>query len=123
MSSIATFYTIKIIIANNSKFSFVWSILETMYRCVSGKSKVIIEYKKNPILGARDLTLGMQRSIYEDDKPKKGGKKGEKKKGIPGGPSFQLPTPKKRKTQLAAPLVGSQMSFCNFSSSYVKCHI
>ena len=43
MSSIATFHTTKIIIAENSKFPFAGSIPETMFRCVPATTKILEE--------------------------------------------------------------------------------
>lgn len=78
-SSIATFHTKKIIITDSTKFLFVGSIPESMYRCVSPESKIITEYLKSPPTGPRPLTLEMQQSIDGADKPEKCGKKVDQK--------------------------------------------
>ncbi|CAI9284419.1 unnamed protein product [Lactuca saligna] len=44
----------------------------------------------------------MKKYLNNVDKPKKGGKKGDKKKGVSEGPSTQVSTPNKQKTQGAA---------------------
>ncbi|KAL7616230.1 hypothetical protein Lser_V15G04372 [Lactuca serriola] len=103
MSAIATFHITKIIILDSSKFAFIGSIPELMYRCVSDAGKIIIEYKKLPALGLRPLNLEMQCSIDEADKSKKGGKKGDKRKKIQEVPSSKLVTPKNRKDQMVEP--------------------
>ena len=59
MSSIARFRTTKIIVADNSKFSFMGSIPESMYRCVFGARKIIGEYKKLQGSGPRVITPEM----------------------------------------------------------------
>ncbi|CAI9260298.1 unnamed protein product [Lactuca saligna] len=104
LSSIATFHTTKIIVNDSSKFPFIGSIPETMYRCVFAASILIMEYKKLPFFGPRELTPEMQRFLDEADKLKKGGKKGIKKKEVHESPSFKLITPKKRKGKNVEPL-------------------
>nr|KAJ0203831.1 hypothetical protein LSAT_V11C500231530 [Lactuca sativa] len=82
---------------------FVGSIPASMYACVSEPSAIIQDYKKLPYTGPRELTPSMVRSIEEEDKPSKRGKKQDKQteglviKGAKGQ------TPKKRKTEKAAP--------------------
>ena len=73
-SSISTFHTTKIIISDNSKFTFVGSITETMFRSVPAASKILEEYKKLPSSGARTITPEMHTEIEEADKVKKRGK-------------------------------------------------
>lgn len=103
MYSISTFHTTYIILSDFSKFTFVGTIPESMYRCVSDASKFITEYKKLPASGPRPLTSEMQTSIDEVDKPKKGCKNKDKRKQIQDGPSSNLVTPKKRKSSKAEP--------------------
>lgn len=103
VASISTFHTTGIILADNSKFSFVGSISEAMFRDVPVASKILEGYRKILVLGFRPLTPEMQSIIAEVDKPKKGGqkgsKKGEKKQSAKEGPSEPANTPKKRKAQ------------------------
>ena len=94
-SSIAPFHTTKIIVFDNSKFTFVGSIHESMYRCVSGESKLSGEYKKRPVSGPRILNPEMQHNLDEANKIMKGGKPKQPKEG-----HSTLPLPsKKRKTK------------------------
>ena len=79
-SSIATFHTMKIIVTDPSKFSFVGSIPASMYACVPEVSSVIQEYKKLPSSGPRELTPAMIRSIEDANKRTKRGKRQEKQK-------------------------------------------
>ena len=74
LSSIATFHTTKIIITDPSKYFFIGSIPKSMYAYVSPESKIILEYKKLPSSGPRELNPEMMRSIEEEDKPAKRGK-------------------------------------------------
>ena len=74
MSAIATFHTTIIIVADFTKFPFISSISESMYRCVSKASKLINEYKKLLATGLRPLTPEMQQSLNITDKPAKLGK-------------------------------------------------
>ena len=74
MATIATFHTSKIFVSDPTKFSFVGSIPESMYDCVSAESKVMAEYKKLPPTGPRALTPEMQKSLELADKPAKWGK-------------------------------------------------
>ena len=55
-SKIAMFHTTKIIVADFTKFSFIGSIPESMYHCVSKASKLISEYTKLPAMGPSPLT-------------------------------------------------------------------
>ncbi|CAI9263499.1 unnamed protein product [Lactuca saligna] len=74
-----------------------------MYACVPNQSAIIQEYKKLPSSCPRELRPVMVRSIEEADKPSNRGKKQDKHseglviKGSKGQ------TPKKRKTEQAAP--------------------
>ncbi|XP_052625071.1 uncharacterized protein LOC128132503 [Lactuca sativa] len=112
LSSIATFHTMKIIVTDPSKYSFIGSIPAAMYACMSDASNVIQEYKKHPSSGPRELTPAMTRSIKEVDKPAKRGKKPETQKevkatkptkGDKGGKVSKVQTPRKRKSEKAAP--------------------
>ena len=95
MSLIATFHTTKIIVTDNSKFSFVAFIPESMYSYVYGASKIIGEYKKHPVPGPRVLTPEMQHTLDEADELKKGGNPIQLKVY----PSALAQTPKKQKTK------------------------
>ncbi|KAL7598604.1 pollen-specific leucine-rich repeat extensin-like protein 2 [Lactuca sativa] len=98
MSSITTFHMMKIIIFDPSKFIFLGSVSESMYRCVSTKSKWMNEYKKLPPSAPLQLTLEMQNSLEATDKPAKQGKKPDRK-----GENKAAPwAPKKRKTKKKA---------------------
>lgn len=101
LSTVSTFHTIGIIVANNSKFSFVGSIPKAMFRDVPTASKILEGFRKLAPSGFRTVTPEMQPILAEVDKPKKGGKKGkkkgEKKKGVQEGPSTQAQTPTKQK--------------------------
>ncbi|KAL7605541.1 hypothetical protein Lser_V15G20563 [Lactuca serriola] len=100
-SSIGTFHTI--IVSDPTKFAFVGSIPESMYRCVFAKSKVIREYIKLPSSGPRHLTPEMQSALDVVDKPAKRGKKPDQKKQEKEGQSSKASTSKKRKAEQAAP--------------------
>lgn len=50
MDAIPIFHTMDIILADNSKFSFIGSILEAMFRDVLVESKLLEDYRKIPIL-------------------------------------------------------------------------
>ncbi|XP_023756223.1 uncharacterized protein LOC111904724 [Lactuca sativa] len=92
LSSIATFHTTKI-----------GSIPETMLASISASSNLLQQYRKRKSVGPRELTPTMLRSIEEADKPAKRGKKPEsQKEGQVAKPS-KGQTPKKRKTDKAAP--------------------
>ena len=103
MSSITTFQKIKIIVSNATKFQFIGSVPESMYKCVSGESKLMNEYKKLPPTGPRQLIPEMQSSLDVADKPAKWGNKVDQRKGEKEGPSSKAATPKKRKSEQAAP--------------------
>ncbi|XP_023769602.1 uncharacterized protein LOC111918175 [Lactuca sativa] len=103
LSSIATFHTTNIIVTHPSKFVFVGAIPESMYAFVPPSSKIIQEYKKLPSSGPRELTADMVKSIEDADKPAKRGKKPEVKKGDKGGQVSKVQTPRKRKSEKAAP--------------------
>ncbi|KAL7587405.1 hypothetical protein Lser_V15G38240 [Lactuca serriola] len=87
-SLIATFHTMKIVATDNSKFAFVGSIPESMYKCVSGASKLIREYKNRQLSGPRILTQEKQQTLDEADKIKKGGKPKQPKEGPLWHPQF-----------------------------------
>lgn len=89
MASIATFHTTKIIIPDNSKFSFIGSIPESMYWCVSSESKIMKSYKAQQVSGPRFITPEMQKTLDEADAQKKRGWKGEKVKQGKEGSSSQ----------------------------------
>ncbi|KAL7596833.1 hypothetical protein Lser_V15G29618 [Lactuca serriola] len=80
LSSIATFHTTKPIVTDPTKYSFIGSIPDTMLACVSTASNVLQQYRKIPSSGPREITPAMVRSIEEDDKPAKRGKKTETQK-------------------------------------------
>lgn len=66
-----------------------------MYRSVSGASNILKSYNTKPSSGLRNITPEMQKSLDEADKPKKGGNKVDKKKGVSEGPSIQVSKQKK----------------------------
>nr|KAJ0218696.1 hypothetical protein LSAT_V11C300141820 [Lactuca sativa] len=103
LSSIATFHTMKITVTDPTKFSYIGSIPEAMLGCISAASNVLQKYSKRKVVDPRELTPAMLRSIEEADKPTKRGKKPEsQKEGLVTKPSTGQ-TPKKRKTDKAAP--------------------
>lgn len=57
--------------ADNSKFSFIDSIPEAMFRDVPASSKILEGYRKLTHSGFRPLTLEMQATIDEADELKK----------------------------------------------------
>ncbi|XP_052621634.1 pollen-specific leucine-rich repeat extensin-like protein 2 [Lactuca sativa] len=71
LSSIATFHTMKIIVTDPAKFSFIGPIPEAMLGHILASSSVLQQYRKRPSLGPRELTPTMVRSIEEADKPAK----------------------------------------------------
>lgn len=79
MATISTFHTTSIILADNSKFSFVGSILEAMFRDVPVASKILEAYRKVTASGFHPITPEMQAILAKADKTKKGGQKGGKK--------------------------------------------
>ncbi|XP_052626913.1 uncharacterized protein LOC128133488 [Lactuca sativa] len=66
-------------------------------------SPVILEYKKLPYAGPRELTPAMIRSIEEADRPAKRGKKQEKQKEVRVIKAAKGKTPRKRKSDKASP--------------------
>lgn len=104
--SVSNFHTTRIIFADNSKFSFIGSIPEIMFRDVPSSSKILEGFWELTPSGFRPLTLEMQATIDAADKPKKGGKgskKGEKKTAAKEGPfDAAKPSPKKRKAPAAS---------------------
>ena len=102
LSSVATFHTKNIIFSDATKFSFIGSIPETMYRCVSSESKVMVEYRKLLTTGPRKLTPEMQKALDVVEKPAKRGKKADTKIVGTEGPSAKLVKSKKRKAEKVA---------------------
>lgn len=106
MATISTFHTTSIILADNSKFSFVGSIAEAMFSDVPVASKILEAYKKFTASGFRSITPKMQAILAEEDKPKKGGQKGgkksEKKQIDQEGLSAPTKPPTKRKVKVAS---------------------
>ncbi|KAL7618601.1 hypothetical protein Lser_V15G04328 [Lactuca serriola] len=80
LSSISSFHTKKIIVADLTKFFHNGSIPETMYQSVSQESKLISDYKFHPPKHPRQLTPEMQEALEEVEKPTKRGKKSITKK-------------------------------------------
>ncbi|CAH1413791.1 unnamed protein product [Lactuca virosa] len=74
MAPIATFHTTGTIMADRSKFSFIGSIPEAMFRDVPPLSKVVEGYRTLTPSGPRPLTDEFQAILDEADKPMKGGK-------------------------------------------------
>ena len=72
LSTVSTFHTTGIILADNSKFSFVGSIPEAMFRDVSATSKILEGFRKLAPSVFHTITLEMQVILTEVDKPKKG---------------------------------------------------
>ncbi|XP_052621767.1 flocculation protein FLO11-like [Lactuca sativa] len=70
---------------------------------VSAVSNVLQQYRKISSSGPRELTPAMVRSIKEADKPTKRGKKTETQKEAQVSKSTKGQTPKKRKSDKAAP--------------------
>ncbi|XP_023757881.1 flocculation protein FLO11-like [Lactuca sativa] len=103
LSSIATFHTTKIIITDPTKFSYIDSIPETMLGSISATNNVLQQYRKRKAIGPRELMPVMLRSIEGADKPAKRGKKPELQKEGPVTKPSKGQTPKKRKTDKAAP--------------------
>lgn len=81
MSTVSIFHSTNFIIADKSKFSFVGSIPEAMFRFVAAASKILEASRKLPVSGFRPLTDEMRAILAEVDKPKKGGKKKTAKEG------------------------------------------
>lgn len=75
IASIATFLTTAIIISNSSKFSFIGSIPEAMFRDVPPSSKLLEGYRKLTPSGPRELTDEMQAILTDAVEPKKMGGK------------------------------------------------
>lgn len=71
MYAISLFHTTNMIIAYNSKFSFVGSIPEAMFRDDPAASKILKAYRKLPVSRFHLLTPWMKSIINEADKPKK----------------------------------------------------
>ncbi|XP_052626744.1 uncharacterized protein LOC128133385 [Lactuca sativa] len=103
LSSIVTFHTTKIIVTDPTKFSYIGSIPETMLGCISTASNILQQYRKRKVVGSRELTPTMLRSIEEADKPAKRGKKTESHKEGPVTKPSKGQTPKKRKGNKASP--------------------
>lgn len=80
-------------------FRYIGSIPETMSRCVTSESRVMVDYRKLPPSGPRQLAPEMNSAVEATDKPAKRGKKLESRKDENKGPS----SPKKRKADTAAP--------------------
>ncbi|CAI9278326.1 unnamed protein product [Lactuca saligna] len=79
ISSIATLHTNNIIVANRSKFSFIVSIPDVMFRDVPPSSKILEGYRALTPSGPHPLFDEFQFILAEADKAKKGGR-GSKKK-------------------------------------------
>ena len=105
-STVSNFHTTDIILANNSKFSFVGSIPNAMFIDVPTASKILEGFRKLAPFGFCTITPELQAILAEADKTKKvgqkGKKKGEKKKRAQEGPSAQAQTPTKRKRQASS---------------------
>ncbi|CAI9261330.1 unnamed protein product [Lactuca saligna] len=71
-----------------------------MYKCVSGASKLIREYKKHPTSGARVITPEMQQTLDDADKAKKWGKPKHLKEEV----NFSIPTPPPSPTSTSVPI-------------------
>ncbi|CAI9269411.1 unnamed protein product [Lactuca saligna] len=74
-----------------------------MLGCISASSNLLHLYRKRKFVGPRELTPTILCSIEEDDKPAKRGKKPESQKEGPIAKPSNGQTPKKRKTDQAAP--------------------
>ncbi|CAI9268699.1 unnamed protein product [Lactuca saligna] len=72
VASISIYHTTGIIIVDTSKFSFVGSCPEAMFREVLEARKILEAYRELFSLGFRPLTQEMKSIIAEADKPKKG---------------------------------------------------
>lgn len=70
--TVSTFHTTGIIVADNSKFSFIGSIPEAMFRDIPVSNNILEGYRKITPSGFRPVTPEMQAIIDEADKPKKG---------------------------------------------------
>ncbi|CAI9284802.1 unnamed protein product [Lactuca saligna] len=93
--TMSTFHTTANIVADNSKFLFIGSIPEAMFRDVHVSSKILEGYHK--------LTLQMQAITDEANKPKKGGKdakKCENKIVVKEGTCVTVKPPPKRKAPM-----------------------
>ncbi|CAI9271030.1 unnamed protein product [Lactuca saligna] len=93
----------KIIVTDPINFSYIGSIPETMLGCISASSKLLQQYRKRKSVGPRDLTPTMLRSIEEANKPAKRGKKPKPHKEGPVTKPTKGKTPKKRRSDKAAP--------------------
>lgn len=82
MVAILIFHMTNITLAENSKFYFIGSIPEVMFRDVPVASKVLEAYRKIPVFGFRPLTDEIRKSIEEADKPKKRGTEKGTKVGL-----------------------------------------
>ena len=98
-SSITAFHTTKITVSDPTKFTFVSSIPESMYRCVTAENNVMADYRKLTPTGPRKLTPEMQSALEVVDKPTKRRKKPDQKKKDAEGQSSQVTSPKKRKAK------------------------
>ncbi|XP_052627167.1 uncharacterized protein LOC128133688 [Lactuca sativa] len=103
LSSIATFHTMKIIVTDPTKFSYIGSIPEAMLGCISASSNLLQQYRKRPSVGPRDLTPTMLRSIEEADKPARGARSLNRRRRDRSQNQPRSRTPKKRKTDKVAP--------------------
>nr|KAJ0208392.1 hypothetical protein LSAT_V11C500275560 [Lactuca sativa] len=103
ISLLSTFHTTKIIVTDPFDFPFNGSIPASMYACVPDASKLLLEYTKLPSFGPRELTPEMIKSIEEVDKLAKRGKNPNLKKKEKEGQVSKVTTPKKRKSEKAAP--------------------
>ena len=79
-SLIATFHTTKIIVTDPTKFTFIVSIPESLYMCVTAENKVMDEYRNLPPTGPRQITPKMKTVLDVVHKPAKHGKKPDQKK-------------------------------------------
>ncbi|CAI9283093.1 unnamed protein product [Lactuca saligna] len=68
---------------------------------ISASSNALQQYRKHPSSGPTELTLAMVRSIEEDDKPTKRGKKLETQKEAQVSKPTKAKTPQKRKSDQA----------------------
>ncbi|CAI9260924.1 unnamed protein product [Lactuca saligna] len=88
------------ILVDNSKFSFVGSILDAMFRDVPVARNILEAYQKLPVSRFRPLTPEMQSIIVEAYKPKKRGQKWGKKREVKWcsrGPNCSNSNPKETK--------------------------
>ncbi|CAI9293629.1 unnamed protein product [Lactuca saligna] len=96
-----TFHTLKIIVTDSTKYSFIGSIPEAMLAAISASSNVLQQYRKHRSSGLRELTPAMVRSIEEAEKPTKRGNKPETQKEAQVSKPTKVKTPLKRKSDRA----------------------